>query len=65
MSTGRSNFRETDVKRAVRAVESAGMKIARVELEKGKIVIVPDNGAQPVNDLDRELKEFETRHGQA
>jgi hypothetical protein len=41
MSKQQSNFRETDVRRAVRAVESAGVKIGRIELQKGKIIIIP------------------------
>jgi len=41
MSKAASSFRRTDVKRAVQAVESAGVKIGRIELEKGKIVIFP------------------------
>jgi hypothetical protein len=41
MSKAPSNFRQTDVKRAVQAVESAGVKIARIELAGGKITIVP------------------------
>ena len=41
MSKQQSNFRETDVKRAIRAVENAGVKIGRIELQKGKIIIVP------------------------
>jgi hypothetical protein len=41
MSKQQSNFRETDVKRAVRAVTNAGLKIGRVELQKGKIIIIP------------------------
>jgi hypothetical protein len=49
MSKAASNFRRTDVKRAVQAVESAGVKIGRIELERGKIVIFPD-GAAPEQD---------------
>jgi stringent starvation protein B len=48
----------------VRAVRSAGVDIARVELTRdGKIVIVTGE-AQPAvqNDLDRELVDFEARH---
>jgi hypothetical protein len=45
MSKAASSFRRTDVKRAVQAVESAGVKIGRIELEKGKIIIFPDSAA--------------------
>ena len=61
-----SAFRQADVTRAVRAVRSAGVDIVRVELTKdGKIVIVTSE-AQPAvqDDLDRELEEFNARHGQ-
>jgi hypothetical protein len=49
MSGAASNFRRTDVKRAVQAVESAGVKIERIELEKGKIVIFPNNNGAGTN----------------
>ena len=57
MSKAASDFKETNVKRAVRAVQRAGLKIGRVELGRGKIVIFPDNGAtettpQPQDSLD-------------
>jgi hypothetical protein len=45
MSKAASHFRKTDVKRAVQAVEGAGVKIGRIELDGGKIVIIP--GTEP------------------
>jgi hypothetical protein len=45
MSKAASNFRRTDVKRAIQAVESAGLKVSRVELQGGKVILFPDNGA--------------------
>jgi hypothetical protein len=70
-------FKERDVTRAAKAVRKAGLEVARVEINRdGVIVVVPgkpetpiradqinDNGAVP-NALDRELVEFEERHGQ-
>ena len=52
--------------RAVKAVATAGVGIARVEIGRdGKIVIVTQQGvAGPQDELDRELAEFEVRHGQ-
>jgi hypothetical protein len=39
MSKAASHFRENDVKRLVRSVERAGVKIGRVELQGGKVVL--------------------------
>jgi hypothetical protein len=61
-----SLFRQTDVTRAVKGVATAGVAIARVEIGRdGKIVIVTQQDAAGLQDqLDRELAEFEVRHGQ-
>ncbi len=58
-----SAFKQGDVTRAVRAVAAAGQRIARIEIGKdGKIVLVTGGEAEPTNDLDRELEEFQARH---
>jgi hypothetical protein len=66
MARAPSTFRQQDVTRAVKAVAAAGVHIARVEIDRaGKIVVVTQQsptGQQ--DDLDRELTEFEARHGQ-
>jgi hypothetical protein len=61
-----STFRQQDVTRAVKAVAAAGVHIARIEIDKvGKIVIIAAEALHPAaDDLDRELTEFEARHGQ-
>jgi hypothetical protein len=41
MGRGPSTFKRSDVRRAIKAVESAGIAIARVEIEGGRISIVP------------------------
>jgi hypothetical protein len=66
MSRGASTFRRQDVTRAVKAVAAAGVGIARVEIDKaGKITIIAaTKSAEPENELDRELTEWESRHGQ-
>jgi copper chaperone CopZ len=60
-------FRQRDVTRAIRAVSGAGIGVARVEIGlDGKIVVVTQQPAViPQDDLDRELAEFEARHGQS
>jgi hypothetical protein len=68
MSRAPSTFRQQDVTRAVKAVAAAGVDIARVEIDRfGKIVIVtgkPLEATSPQDDLDRELVEWESHHGQ-
>jgi hypothetical protein len=62
-----SVFRQQDVTRAVKAVTAAGVGIARIEIDKaGKIVIVAATAAlaEPSDDLDLELQEWEARRGQ-
>jgi hypothetical protein len=49
MSKAASNFRRTDVKRAAQALKSAGLKIARVELQEGKVVFFPHGEAMPTD----------------
>jgi hypothetical protein len=39
MGHGPSNFKEADVKRAVKAVEAAGKEVESVEIEQGRIKI--------------------------
>jgi hypothetical protein len=43
MSRAPSTFRESDVKRARRAIETAGKKAASVEIEDGRIKIRLEN----------------------
>jgi hypothetical protein len=61
-------FRQRDVTRAIRAVSAAGVLIGSVEIgSDGKIVVVArsqQQSASPQDDLDRELAEFQSRHGQ-
>ena len=58
----RITFRQGDLTRAIKAIEAAGKTVARVEVEGGKIVITIQT-TQSDADLDRELAEFEVRHG--
>lgn len=53
--TARAAFKQDDVARAVRGVQAAGLKVARVELEQGRIVVIVDEGhaSNRKNPLDR------------
>jgi hypothetical protein len=72
MSRGPHNIRQTDVEKAIKAAIKAGATDWRVEIVDGKIMISaggkPDDTASreppPDDDLDRELAEFEARHGE-
>jgi hypothetical protein len=66
MARAPSTFRQQDVTRAVKGVAAAGVPIGRVEIDRsGKIVIITvEVPAAARDDLDRELADFEARHGQ-
>jgi hypothetical protein len=67
MARGPSKFRLRDATRAARAAIAAGIKIGRIEFSvDGTIAIIPANEmtTAPIDDLDRELTEFEMRNGQ-
>jgi len=67
MAKGACTFKQQDVTRALRATRAAGVMVQRIEIDRtGKIVLITgdDNSAAPADDLDRELAEFEARHGQ-
>jgi hypothetical protein len=62
-------FKDRDIKRVIRAARAAGLDPTSVEVDPktGKIKVMGNKAAtadQQTN-LDRELEEFEARHGQA
>jgi hypothetical protein len=59
-------FKQCDITRAIRAVAKAGVAIARVEIAPdGNIIISTSTVASAQTDhLDKELADFEARHGQ-
>ncbi len=68
MSRKACAFKQGDIARAVRGAEAAGVKIGRVEIEPntGRISIVAADVSSSNNgELDRELTEFEARHGES
>jgi hypothetical protein len=44
MSKAPSNFRETDVKRLIRAATNAGQKVVRIKLQAGGVELVTADG---------------------
>jgi hypothetical protein len=69
MSRGAQTFKQRDLIRIAKAMLKAGVKDWRVEITHGKIVVVASeaNASRPApaaDDLDRELADFEVRHGQ-
>jgi hypothetical protein len=55
MGRAASNFRQTDVARAILAAKAAGLAVQRVEIQDGKIVVVtaPDGSmAAPAHQGD-------------
>jgi hypothetical protein len=61
---GPANFRQGDITRAIKATLKAGVALARIEIGRdGKIILVTGAEAAP-DDLDRELDNFQVRHGQ-
>jgi hypothetical protein len=69
MTRASAPFRQADVTRAIKGAVAAGVDISRIEIDAaGKIVIVPGKPtevpATPVDELDRELADWESRHGE-
>jgi hypothetical protein len=66
MSRGAHSFRQSDLTKALKAAAKAGVA-ARVEIVGGRIIVFTGDLTTPLSvgdvDLDRELAEFEARHG--
>ena len=70
MSRAPSTFRQQDVTRALKAAAAAGLHVAgfKIDPQTGKIEVVTGKpievSATSSNDLDRELEEWESGHGE-
>jgi hypothetical protein len=67
VSKGPYPFKASDITRAYRAAEKAGHSdvIIEVDTERKCLRIIPTKAAatEQTSDLDRELEEFDARHG--
>jgi hypothetical protein len=53
LAPGLSNFRKRDLAQAIEVLQKAGLEIARIEIERGKLIVFagkPGEEPQPVND---------------
>jgi hypothetical protein len=59
MGRGRCAFKQSDLVRAVKAVRKAGVEVARVEIDNGKIVVIAGKPTDALgrNELDKWLAE--------
>ena len=66
MSRGPSNFKQRDLRCALAATKQAGIDVARIEIDKGKIIIVPGKpepqADTETNDEKRKARYKETEH---
>lgn len=67
MARGNCTFKQRDATRAARAAIAAGLEVQRIEIDKDGKIIVVTAGQPPAapDDLDKELAEFEARHGES
>ena len=66
-----SRFRQSDLTKALKAAAAAGLHVAgyKIDPQTGKIEVVTASPAAqdsnaPVDELDRELQDWEARHGE-
>jgi hypothetical protein len=64
----RASPTQAQVRNVVKAAMNAGLAVSRVEIVNGKITVfageLTTTSEEPGDDLDRELADFEARHGQ-
>ena len=63
MGHGPCAFKEADVTRAIKAARKAGLEVARVEVENGKIVIVAGKPEISTYSSDDAQTEWDKKYG--
>jgi hypothetical protein len=63
MSSQPSNSRRTDVKRAVQAIQAAGLKVGRVELHGGRVSIIPAGEGEVADDSNNSFDKIMRKPG--
>ena len=64
MSKGLQIFKQTDLLRAIRTSQKAGLSIARVEIDRdGKIIVVTGNGNAKAENTATELDRWLAKQG--
>jgi hypothetical protein len=69
MSRSAQTFTQSNLTKAIKAAVKAGVKVQRAEVRADGSIVLDFNGppiamSGTVDDLDRELSEFEARHGE-
>ena len=66
MSSRSSVFRKGDVAKAIKEVVDSGLPISGVRIDCTGAIEISTGGAKSgASDLDRELEEFQARHGRS
>jgi hypothetical protein len=63
MARAPSAFRQADLAKAIKTAIATGLRVTKIDVKTGKIE-VESRPEEQQNDLDRELQEWEARHGQ-
>jgi hypothetical protein len=57
MSKGPARVHKSDIKRGIEAIEMAGKKVARIEIDKaGKIILFPTDSGNAAAESSEEIK---------